>query len=298
MPGTLGHLESIPHRCQEAECLTMNPALSVLLPVYQPRLDYLYSAIESILHQSFRDFELIIIEAPSTTRIDALLAKYGDARIQHHRFPAKPSLVNQLNFGLQLAQSEMIARMDADDWSHPERLKRQWDYLQEHPEISVLGTQICIMDDRDRPIGFRQYPTEPEQTAQLLSRYNTLAHPSVMYRKQHILEVGGYWYDRFPANEDYELWCRLAKRGYRLATFNEQLLRYRIHPHAMKSEKLKKILRGTRLVKRHYFTSAMSMADWSRYCAEGALLNLPGWMILQLFKRMNYRNEAPPCSVS
>lgn len=276
----------------------MTPALSVLLPVYQPRLDYLHSAIESILQQSFSDFELIIIEAPSAVSIDKLLAKYDDARIQHHRFADKPSLVKQLNYGLQLARADMIARMDGDDWSHPERLKRQWDFLQENPEISVLGTQICIMDDRDRPIGFRHYPTEPEQTAQLLKRYNTIAHPSVMYRKKPVLEVGGYWYDRFPANEDYELWCRLAKRGYRLATLNEQLLRYRIHPQAMKSEKLKKILRGTRLVKRHYYGSTMTMVDWSRYYAEGTLLNLPGWMILQLFKRMNYRNEAPPCSVS
>lgn len=276
----------------------MNRMLSVLLPVYQPRLEYLQKAIESILHQSFRDFELLVIEAPSGVSIDALLAKYHDKRIQHHRFPAKPSLVKQLNFGLQLSRAEMIARMDGDDWSHPERLKRQWDYLQQHPEISVLGTQICIMDDRDRPIGFRQYPTASEQAALLLKRYNTIAHPSVMYRKEHILAVGGYWYDRYPANEDYELWCRLVKRGYRLATLNEQLLRYRIHPQAMKSEKLKNILRGTRLVKRHYFGSSMSTADWSRYWAEGALLNLPGWMILQLFTRMNYRNEAPPCSVS
>jgi glycosyltransferase involved in cell wall biosynthesis len=270
----------------------MKPRVTVLLPVYQPQLDYLRTAIESMLRQTFTDFELLIIEAGSAINIDALVQELNDGRLQHHRYPGQASLVQQLNYGLQLAQADMIARMDGDDWSHPDRLHQQWQHLEKHPELTVLGTQIHIMDDRDSPMGRRRYPTDPVQSAALLRRYNTLAHPSVMYRKQPILDVGGYWYDRFPANEDYELWCRLAKRGYQLTTLDEPLLRYRIHPKAMKAEKLKRILRGTRLVKRHYYGDSMTLADWSRYWAEGALLNLPGWLILKLFTAMNYRQEA------
>ncbi len=276
----------------------MKPALSVLLPVYQPRLDYLQTAITSILRQSFADFELVVIEASSAVCIDELLDHFSDGRVKHHRFPSKPSLVQQLNYGLHVAKADVIARMDSDDWSHPERFQKQLTHLEQHPAITVLGTQISIMDDRDRPIGFRRYPVHSDEATRLLCRYNTIAHPSVMYRKQAIMEVGGYWYDRYPANEDYELWCRLAKRGYQLATLDEPLLRYRIHPNAMKSEKLKKILRGTRLVKRHYFGDSMTASDHARYWAEGVLLNLPGWLILKLFTRLHYRSEAPPCSVS
>ncbi len=276
----------------------MKPAISVLLPVYQPRLDYLQAAIKSILRQSFTDFELLVIEAHSAVCIDGLLTQFRDDRVKHHRFPGKPSLVHQLNYGLQLAQADVIARMDSDDWSHPERFQKQWTYLLKNPAITVLGTQISIMDDRDRPIGYRRYPILSDDTTRLLRQYNTIAHPSVMYRKHAIMEAGGYWYDRFPANEDYELWCRLAKRGYQLATLDEPLLRYRIHPKAMKSEKLKQILRGTRLVKRHYFGDSMTPHELTRFWAEGVLLNLPGWLILNLFTRMHYRNEAPPCSVS
>jgi len=270
----------------------MRPAVSVLLPIYRPRLDYLLTAIKSILCQTFADFELLLIEAPSEVSIVELLPHIQDARLRHLRFPGPASLVDQLNFGLSEAQAPLIARMDGDDWSYPERLQRQFDHLQTHPHITVLGTQISIMDAKDHPLGYRRYPTEPDAGSKALKRCNVLAHPSVMYRREPMLAAGGYWYRDYPANEDYELWCRLIRLGHQLANLDETLLRYRIHPGAMKSEKLKNILRGTRLVKRHYYGDTMNIVEWTRYCAEGALLNLPGWAILKIFQRLQYRQES------
>jgi len=273
----------------------MRPNVSVLMPIYRPRHDYLLTAIKSILKQGFADFELLLIEAPSDVCIDPVLSQLDDSRIRHLRFAGEASLVDQLNFGLQKAQADLIARMDGDDWSYPERLQKQYDYLQEHPEIAVLGSQISIMDARDCPLGYREYPTQPTAVCQALKRFNALAHPSVMFRREAIQAAGGYCYRDYPANEDYELWCRLSRRGHLLANLSDTLLRYRIHPGAMKSEKLKKILRGTRLVKRHYYASTMNTAEWARYCAEGAILNLPGWAIMRLFQRMQYCQESPKC---
>jgi glycosyltransferase involved in cell wall biosynthesis len=270
----------------------MRPAVSVLLPIYRPRHDYLLTAIKSILRQTFTGFELLLIEAPSIISLVELLPKVQDTRLRHLRYPGTASLVDQLNFGLCETQASLIARMDGDDWSYPERLQRQYDYLQTHPEVTVLGTQISIMDAKDCPLGYRRYPTQPEDVTRALKRCNALAHPSVMYRRDAILAAGGYCYRDYPANEDYELWCRLARQGHKLSNLNETLLRYRIHSGAMKSEKLKNILRGTRLVKRHYYRDTMNAGDWTRYCAEGALLNLPGWAILKLFQRLQYRQES------
>jgi glycosyltransferase involved in cell wall biosynthesis len=270
----------------------MRPAVSVLLPIYRPRHDYLLNAIKSILCQTFADFELLLIEAPSKVPSEEVLQQVQDSRLRHLSFRGPASLVDQLNFGLREAQASLIARMDGDDWSYPERLQKQHDYLLAHPHITVLGTQISIMDTNDHPLGYRCYPTEPASVSKALKRSNVLAHPSVMYRRELVLAAGGYWYRDYPANEDYELWCRLNRYGHQLANLDETLLRYRIHPGAMKSEKLKNILRGTRLVKRHYYGDTMNAGEWARYSAEGALLNLPGWAILKIFQRLQYRQES------
>ncbi|HMO36603.1 MAG TPA: glycosyltransferase, partial [Gemmatales bacterium] len=248
--------------------------------------------ITSILQQSLTELELIIIEAASDISISQLLHALQDHRILHLSYPRSPSLVGQLNYGLTQAKAALVARMDGDDWSYPDRLLKQYLFLNDHPEITVAGCQLQIIDHRDCPLGYRKYPTDPIQTSRWLRRFNTLAHPGVMYRKQAILDAGGYIYDKYPANEDYELWCRLAQKGYQLTSLDETLLQYRLHPHSMKSEKLKRILRGTRQVKRHYFAETMTLGDWTRYYGEGVLLNLPGWMILKLFKIMNYRQES------
>ena len=269
----------------------MKPAVSVLLPVYRPQIHYLRHALESVLHQTFDDFEVLLVEAALETCIKSLLEELQDKRIKHLCFPGKASLVDQLNWGLEQTQCELVARMDADDWCFPERLAKQLDYMQQQKDIAVLGSQLGVMDSNDRPIGSRKYPTAPDDVTQTLRQYNAIAHPSVMYRKQAILDAGGYRYRTYPANEDYELWCRLAKQGAKLANLDVPLLRYRVHPQGMKSAQLKAILRGTRLVKRHYYGGDMTMKERSRYWAEGALLNLPGWVILELFKQINYHRE-------
>lgn len=269
----------------------MNPALSVLLPVYRPKREYFVSAVQSILKQTFENFELLIVEAGLELSAESMVIGLDDGRIRYLPFGGRASLVRQLNYGLEQAKSDLVARMDADDWAYPDRFEKQMAYLEEHPEVSVVGTQLNIMDAQDKPLGSRRYPTEADDVAKSLRRMNALAHPSVMFRKAGVMEAGGYWDRLCKGNEDYELWCRLVGRGHRLANLDQTLLRYRIHGDAAKSKKLFTILRGTRRVKRHYFGDRMNAGDRMRYWAEGVLLNLPSGIVMELFRRMQYSQE-------
>ncbi len=279
----------------------MRPLVSVLLPVYRPRPDYLHLALFSLVNQTFHKFEILLVEAqdqegphhtlpfiPSV--VPKIIKELDDPRLRYLPFSGAPSLVDQLNFGMEQSHGPLIARMDADDWSHPNRLSEQVDFLANHKNVAVVGTQIDVMDADDRPLGYRCYPTEPHAVAQALRRYNALAHPSVMYRKDVILSAGGYR-NRYPGNEDYELWCRLAAGGQLLANHSRRLLRYRIHQGAVKSKKLRSILRGTRLVKSHYFHGKMTLHDRTRYCAEGLLLTIPSRWVFRLFQRLQYHTD-------
>lgn len=286
----MGDFQSISDCGKEAGDGMMPPVVTVLLPVYQTEWNYLSAAIESILQQTLKDIELLIVEAPSALSAEKRIAEIADHRIRYVPFGGKAHLIDQLNFGLEQARTEYIARMDADDWSSPERLEVQWKYLESHERVAVVGSQIDVMDSEGHVIGSRRYPTEPLEVAKTLRRYNPLAHPSVMFRRNVVLEAGGY--QPFEANEDYELWCRLDQLGHYLANVPETLLRYRLHGAAVKSTKLKTLLAGTRAVKRRYFGHRMNLGDRARYWAERLLLFLPASWIMWLFRRLQIRRES------
>ena len=182
--------------------MASNPRVSVLMPLYAPEPRYLRSAIQSVLQQTLEDFELLIVEDPSSPAAEHPSGQYADPRIRYFLNARRGSLVESLNYGLQLARADLVARLDGDDLCAPTRLQRQLEYLQRHAEVSVLGSQITIIDRHGRQRGRRRYPLTHEAILRALPRFNPLAHPSVMYRKAPILDAGGYTY---PVNEDYEL---------------------------------------------------------------------------------------------
>jgi glycosyltransferase involved in cell wall biosynthesis len=268
------------------------PAVTVLLAVYKPDPTYFREAVASVMAQTFADWELLVVEdeSPSISAA-ALLTEFDDRRIRHHLNPRRHTLASALNEGLRMARAPLVARLDGDDVCEPERLAQQVRYLREHPEVTVYGSRITVIDERGALLGRRLLPTEHATIAASLQRFNCISHPSVMFRREAVLAAGGY--DDDEQVEDWELWCRMLTRGARFAASPSALIRYRFHAGALKFENVHGVIRRGLEIKRRYFASRLTMSDRLRMFAEQMLLLAPPRLILWLFRRSQYRAFTP-----
>lgn len=206
------------------------PAISVAMSVYNCER-FLAPAIESILSQSFRDFEFLILNDGSKDRSAEIIDGYAaqDARIRPiHR--ENKGLIVSLNQLLAEARAPLIARMDGDDISKPERFARQIAFMNAHPDHGVLGTWTEDMDEDGAPYHMTgsDHPVTNEEFQAVVGERSPLCHPSVIMRRDLALEAGGY-HAAFRHCEDYDLWLRLASRT-KICSIPERLLRYRHSP--------------------------------------------------------------------
>lgn len=205
----------------------MMPVVTVLLSVYNGER-YLGQAIESILRQTFADLEFIIIDDGSTDHTREILQRYDDPRIVHMRNETNIGLTRSLNKGLKLAQGKYIARQDADDVSLPERLRRQIRFLDEHPQVDLVGSFVAVLSSEGEIITELQPPTENQALQALLLRRNPFCHGSVTLRRAAVERVGGYR-EAFVRAQDYDLWLRLAEIG-QVANLPDVLYQWRFTP--------------------------------------------------------------------
>ncbi|HEX8251902.1 MAG TPA: glycosyltransferase [Thermoanaerobaculia bacterium] len=204
----------------------MTPRVTVLMSVFNGGV-YLREAIESILAQTFADYEFLIVDDGSTDDTPSILRGYRDARIRVLTNERNVGLTASLNRGLGEARGEWIARQDADDRSHPQRLQRQLAFVAAHPEVTVAGTQARVIDARGRAVGMSRKPRTSIGIAWCSVFHNPLLHSSVIFRRNAILEAGGYD-EAYPFNQDFELWSRLMER-HPLANIDDVLIDHRVH---------------------------------------------------------------------
>lgn len=206
----------------------MAPVVSVLMPVYQAA-PYVVAAVESILAQSLRELELVIVDDGSTDGTGELCAAIAarDPRVVLVR-ASHEGIVAALNRGLALARGRYLARMDGDDVALPERLAAQLRHLDAHPDVVALGTAVEVIDPEGRPLGPIVHPTTHEEIErELLRGHGSINHPSVVMRTDAVRAVGGYR-SAFEYVEDQDLFLRLGERG-RLANLAAPLLHHREH---------------------------------------------------------------------
>lgn len=202
-----------------------HPTISVLMSVYNG-LPYLADAVDSILAQTFSDFEFIIIDDLSIDGSLAILEKYAvtDQRIKLVKNPQRLGLGNNLRSGVQIAVGKWIARMDADDVSLPERLAKQLEYITKHPNTDVLGAFAIDIDENGNSIGERRVPTSHEDIRKYIWTC-PIIHPTAFMKRTSILAAGSYGSER--RRQDYALWFRCAAAGLKFANLPEPLLKYR-----------------------------------------------------------------------
>jgi len=208
------------------------PLITVLMSVYNSQ-DTISFAIESILNQTFSDFEFIIINDGSSDNTLSILNNYSkkDKRIRIIDQMNK-GLTRSLNIGIRLAKGKYIARQDDDDLSLPQRLEKEVQLLEKYDEIVLVGTNQYEVKNNNESLG-RYY--DDESINKIVYIYNPIAHTSAMFRKDKFIEVGLY-NESFTTSQDFEAWMRLAEVG-KITMIDEPLVKRHITENSITSKK-------------------------------------------------------------
>ncbi len=204
----------------------MAPTVSILMPVYKTA-PFLREAMDSMLSQTFTDFELIVLDDCSPDNAEVILDNYKDPRIVRYLGEKNEGLASVLNVGMQMAKGKYIARMDSDDISLPNRLEVQVNYLEQHPNIDLCSCGMTLfgaMEDQ----WIRESDFDTLKINALF--FSPILHASSVWRRDAFDRLGLRFRQEMVPAEDYDLWCRALSGGLRLVNIPECLYQYRIHP--------------------------------------------------------------------
>lgn len=212
------------------------PMITVLMSVYNGE-KYLKEAIDSILAQTFKDFEFLIINDGSTDNSVNIIESYDDPRIKLINNEKNLKLIASLNKGISLARGKYIARMDSDDISMPERFEKEIKFLESNPDYGLVATYYTVIDGMGSEKYKMSYPSSNDLIKLFLSVNCPIVHGSVMGRTE-LFKENPYGSKEFSAVEDYELWVRMSKRT-KIHNIPEYLFKYRIYGESFSDTKAK-----------------------------------------------------------
>lgn len=248
--------------------------ISVLMCTYKENTDYLRLAIESILKQTYKNIELIIIvDNPNNNEHSKLIDEYIkiDKRIKKYINSQNIGLPNSLNRGLSLANGAIIARIDADDIALPSRLEEEFLFLKENPEYSVVSVNKKIIDGSGEVISTASdLPHSFKVTKKAMMFVNIVLHPGSMYYKEVVQKLGGY--RNIPNAEDYDLWLRAFSSGYQIGFLDKPLMLYRMDGNNITSRNSLKMWCTHKYVRRLYDERQKNNSD------SYSLENLEGFL--------------------
>ena len=205
-----------------------NPAISVIMTAYNTE-KYIKEAIESILNQTFKDFEFIIVDDGSTDNTRLIIEEYAkkDRRIKILYNKKNLGIVKSLNKAIAIAKGKYIARMDSDDVSKLNRLEKQFVFMESNPKVGVCGTNFILINEKGKIIGWKSFPETNEKCKKAFFFRNPFGHYTVMIRKE-CFDIFGYYNNDFLYAEDLELWMRFGQK-YKLYNLQKYLVYYRVH---------------------------------------------------------------------
>lgn len=267
-----------------------NPLVSVIMPVYNAKA-YLAEAIESILHQTYENFELIIVDDGSTDNSWEVIKKYRARNPKKIKIFHLAKQVNYagngaVNYGLKYARGEYIARMDSDDIAHPERLEKQVNFMLNNPYVILVGSQAKLIDIKGKVFGVKKVPTDHKKIYDAYGMVHPIIHPSCMIRRSLLPDPNRIYEDKYGVNSDYYTFFRFLNRG-RFANLDETLLKYRIHEGNFSLQKPKKKFINSikiRLDAYHNLNYKLTLQAWVVMLLQSAIvLTLPERFIVPLY---------------
>lgn len=272
---------------------TSMPLVSVIMTAYNAAL-YIDQAIESIIKQTFKNWELIVVDDGSKDKTLKIIKNYTkqDPRIK--------LIINDKNIGqalarnqaLKIARGKYVAVLDADDYAYPQRLAKQSAFLNKYPGLTLVGSAATLIDKNGKKIGSKNKPSNPEIIAYKMLIQNQFIHSTMMYKLRDILAIGMYRHE-FQHAEDYDLCARLLTAKYRLTNLPEQLVAHRIHPTSMTQSPVSQpnqakraITVNQRLITPYYKCSRQQMTDLSKTINHSHAALLTIIKSLYLFKQI------------
>lgn len=268
-----------------------NPKISVVMAVYNTE-KFVWQAIESILHQSFSDFEMIIIDDASTDNSWGILQKFAkkDERIKIFQNKKNLWIAKTRQKLINLTNSDYIATMDSDDISTVHRLEKSYNFLKQNYDYAVVSGNTEIIDEKNQILGYRKYS---EKIAKNILKKSPIAQWASMFRKKIFEEVNGYDED-LNFGEDYDLWCKMYSKWYKIKNLDNFLLKVRIRQWQTKIKNLKETLKNTIFIQKRAMEKYQIKPDFSDkiyHFLEKILLFFPDFFIFWLFQKYTYSQK-------
>lgn len=209
--------------------MNKDPLVSVIMATYNEPQKFIKESISSILNQTYRNLELLIADDSTNEETIRVIDDFAseDNRVILIRKEKRMGFVNALNEALSLAKGDFIARMDGDDIAFLDRFEKQVFYAREHPDIDIFGGDIEIVDENNKVISERTFPTKKHSIKLFFIFRSPLSHPTIMF-KRSIIDDGYRYNPAFKKDEDLDLFLRLYKNGFTIRNMGERLIKYRI----------------------------------------------------------------------
>lgn len=221
--------------------------LSVIMATYNEDINFLKACIESILNQSFRNFEFIIAAEPQEKNLEFLSSvEDADKRVKVLKNESRLGVAGSRNRAIMESSGKYIALIDGDDYCDLNRFEKQLGFLENNPDVSVVGSNMFLVDENNNIIGERKYPELHEDIKRRFLLTMAVANPSIMVRKNDVSQIG-FFDDKLFKAEDFDLWLRFLVKGKKMHNLQDKLVFYRTHPNDNKK-------RG-RIHYKNYFTA-------------------------------------------
>lgn len=270
-----------------------NSLVSVIMPVYNGE-KYLREAIESILNQTYKNFEFIIVDDGSTDKSKEIIEEYAkkDKRIIFFQNKKNKGTFGNYNYYIKnYAKGKYIAIQEQDDISLKNKIKDQVKFIESNPDFVLVGSHINIINSKNKIIAKRFYPTNYQKIKKMILFKSPFANPTIMIKKN--IFIGNNGYGNYITAGDYDLWLRLILiKNLKCINLNKILVNYRIHDNQQKSKRTKIQLKETiDIQKKYLFKKCFSFLAFLNHIFLNILLLMPNRFVLWLFKKVEFKTN-------